>query len=79
MKDGTFNGIILLLCTDSYTVKEVVLLVNVLIIKYNIQCTIRYYNQCYLTIYILKKSIPKVRQIVLPYMHSSILYKLGLK
>jgi hypothetical protein len=28
MEDGTFNGITLLLSTDSYTIKEVVLLVN---------------------------------------------------
>ena len=79
MGDGTFNGITLLLCTDSYTIKEVVLLINVLIIKYEIHCTIRYYNQHYPRIYILKKSLPKMRQVVLPYMHSSMLYKLGLK
>ena len=79
MGNGTFNGITLLLCTDSYIIKEVVLLVNVLIIKYNIQCTIRYYNQRYPRIYILKKSLPKARQIVLLYMHLSMLYKLGLK
>ena len=45
--DGTFNEISLLLCTDSFTIKEVVLLINVLIIKYDIHCTIRYYNQRY--------------------------------
>ena len=79
MGDGTFNGITLLLCTDSYTIKEVVLLINVLIIKYDIHCTIRYYNQRYPRIYILKKYLPKIRQIVLPYMHLSMLYKLGIK
>ena len=55
MGDGTFNAITLLLCTDSYTIKEVVLLINVLIIKYDIHCTIRYYNQRYPRIYVLKK------------------------
>ena len=79
MGDGTFNGITLLLCTDSYSIKEVVLLINVLVIKYDIHCTIRYYNQHYPRIYILKKHLPKIRQIVLPYMHSSMLYKLGIK
>ena len=79
MGDGTFNGITLLLCTDYYSIKEVVLLINVLVIKYNIYCTIRYYNQRYPRIYILKKCLPKVRQIVLSYMHSSMLYKLGIK
>src|SRR5271154_1862252 len=79
MGDGTFNGITLLLCTDFYSIKEVVLLINVLVIKYDIHCTIRYYNQCYPRIYILKKSLPKIRKIVLPHMHSSMLYKLGIK
>lgn len=69
MGDGTFNGITLLLCTDCYTIKKVVLLINVLIIKYDIHCTLRYYNHRYPRIYILKKFQPKIRQIVLPYMH----------
>lgn len=33
MGDGTFNGITLLLCTDSYWIRELVLLINVLIIN----------------------------------------------
>jgi len=61
MGDGTFNGTTLLLCTDSYSIKEVVLLINVLVIKYDIHCTIRYYNQHYPRIYILKKCLPKIR------------------
>jgi hypothetical protein len=41
--DGTFKGgIILLFCTDSYSIKDVVMLINILIIKYGIHCTIRY-------------------------------------
>jgi hypothetical protein len=79
MGDGIFNGTTLLLCTDSYSIKEVVLLINVLVIKYDIHCTIRYYNQHYPRIYILKKCLPKIRKIVLPYMHSSMRYKLGIK
>ena len=79
MGDGTFNGITLLLCTDSYSIKEVVLLINVLVIKYDVHCTIRYYNQHYSRIYIVKKYLPKIRKIVLLYMHSSMLYKLGIK
>jgi len=78
MGDGTFNGISLLLCTDSYTVKEVVLLINVLIIKYDIDCGIRYYKSHYPRIYIFKKHMAKLRLIVQPFMHQSMLYKLGL-
>ena len=79
MGNSTFNGTTLLLCTDSYSIKEVVLLINVLVIKYDIHCTIRYYNQHYPRIYILKKYLPKLRKIVLPYMHTSMRYKLGIK
>lgn len=50
--DDTYNGITLLLCTDCYSIKEIVLLINVLIIKYDIHCTIRYYNNIYPRIYI---------------------------
>jgi hypothetical protein len=79
MGDGTFNGISLLLCTDSYTIKEIVLLINVLIIKYDVHCTIRYYKQIYPRIYILKESLFKLREIILPYMDKSMIYKLGYK
>jgi len=30
--------------TDSYSIKDVVMLINILIIKYDIYCTIRYYS-----------------------------------
>jgi hypothetical protein len=79
MGDGTFNGISLLLCTDSYTIKEIVLLINVLIIKYDVHCTIRYYKQIYPRMYILKESLFKLREIILPYMDKSMIYKLGYK
>jgi len=78
MGDGTFNGITLLFCTDSYSIKDIVMLMNVLIIKYDIYCTIRYYNNRYPRIYILKKSLFNLRQLVKPFMHPSMLYKLGL-
>ncbi len=42
MGDGTFTGKSLLLCTDSFSIKEVVLLINVLIIKYDLCCIIQY-------------------------------------
>ena len=43
---GTFKGISLL-CTDSYSIKNIVLLINVLIIKYDINCSIRNYKHRY--------------------------------
>ena len=48
-------------------------------IRYNINCTIHYHSKKYPRIYILKKSLPKVCNIVLPYMHTSMFYKLGKK
>ena len=77
MGDGTFNGISLLLCTDSFTIKETVILMNVLFIKYDISCTIRYYNNKYPRIYIYKSQMPKIISIIKPYMHKSMMYKLG--
>jgi hypothetical protein len=61
-EDGTFKGIILLFCTDSYSIKDVVILINILNIKFNIHCTIRYYN--FPRIYVYKRYIPKLRSIV---------------
>jgi hypothetical protein len=79
MGDGTYNGITLLLCTDSYKIEDVVKLINILLIKYDVNCTINYHKKIYPRIYIFKKDLDKVRKIVLPYMHKSMLYKLGIK
>jgi hypothetical protein len=76
---GTFNGFTLLLCTDSYSRKDIVVLINILIIKYDIHCTIRYSKPNLPRIYILKKDMPKLCSIVQPFMYSSMMYKLGLK
>lgn len=40
MGDGSRKNKGLLLCTDSFTIQEVVLLMNILIIKYNLKCTL---------------------------------------
>ena len=78
MGDGSYNGKGLLLCTDSFEIKEVVLLMNVLMIRYNINCTISYNSKKYPRIYISKKYIISLQKIVLPFMHKSMFYKLGL-
>jgi hypothetical protein len=79
MGDGSYNGKGILLCTDSFKIKEVVLLMNVLMIRYNINCTISYHSKKYPRIYISKKYIIPLQKIVLPYMHRSMFYKLGIK
>ena len=78
MGDGSYTGKGLLLCTDSFLIEEVVLLINVFIIKYSINCCVQYSTKKYPRIYIRKESMLKLRKIVLPHMHESMLYKLGL-
>jgi len=78
MGDGSRgNGTGLLLCTDSFSIQDNVRLINVLIIKYRLDCRIRKHGE-YPRIYIRQRSIPLLRSIVLPYIHNSMLYKLQL-
>jgi hypothetical protein len=77
MGDATALNYGLIICTDSYSIQDVVRLINVLIIKYRLECS------CYnaLTkprIYIKSKSMPILRDVVKPYMTESMLYKIGL-
>jgi len=48
---------------------------NVLMIRYRLDCTLVRDHGKYPMIYINAKSMPILRSIVLPYMHYSILYK----
>lgn len=75
MSDGarTQNG--LTLCTDSFTVKEVVLLMNILMIRYNLKCSM-HMSAGLPRIYISAISMPHLREIVKPYMFSFSNYKL---
>jgi len=72
---GTCRG--LYLCTDSFTQLEVQRLEDYLKNKYNIKCTIHKINGRY-RIYVLAKSVQVVIDLVLPYMHETMLYKLGI-
>lgn len=76
MGDGSGSRHGLLLCTDSFTISEVVKLINVLIIRYRLNCTLRFHSPTQPRIYIRESSIGKLRGIVEPYMFSSMLYKL---
>ena len=44
MGDGSRQRHGLILCTDSYSVSDIVRLINVLIIKYRLDCTLRYHT-----------------------------------
>ncbi len=57
--EGTFNGITLLFCTELYSIVYVVRLINVLMIKYIIHCTIRYFKNRHPRIDVFKKDMVK--------------------
>ena len=72
---GTCKG--LYICTDCFTFTDVQRLTSYLTETYNLRCSIHKAQGNY-RIYILAKSVQTVRDLVLPYMHPSMLYKLGI-
>lgn len=78
MGDGAKLNKGLILCTDSYTVQEVLKLMNVLKIQYDLNTFIQGIKNKRSRIYILQESMPKLINIVKPYMLKSMLYKLHL-
>jgi hypothetical protein len=74
MGDGTYNSGVRIQ-TDSFTVQEVVLLINILIIKLNLECSL-HFQRGNPVLYIKSKSIKKNLHNILPYMHDSMKYKL---
>lgn len=78
MGDGAKLNKGLVLCTDSFTIQEVIILMNVLKIKYDIDSTIQGIQNQRPRIYILPKSMPKLINICKPYFLPSMLYKLNL-
>jgi hypothetical protein len=78
--DGVCRNPGIALCTVSFTVEEVVRLMNVLLVRYQLDCTLFFHgkNNTQPRIYIRSKSMPLLRSIVLPHMHNSMLYKIGL-
>lgn len=73
MGGGSYNtGItIQTLC---FTLKELVLIINVLMIKLDLECTIHKQDD-YSVIYIKRKSLKKNLHNILPYIHPTLLYK----
>lgn len=73
--DGTktYKGITL--HTQSFTIKEVVFIINILIYKFNLKCSLHLQrNQP--TIYISSKSMENLQPQILPYFCKSMKYKL---
>lgn len=81
MGDGSVLRFGLKICTNCYSVQYVVRLINVLMIRYRLDCTIhlkRQNKKIEYLIYIRQGSIPLLRQIVRPHRCSSMLYKIKL-
>jgi len=75
MAYGTKSNMGLILQTQSFTVKEVVFIISVLIYKFNLKCSIHMQrNQP--TMYISSKSMTRFNLKYLPYICNSMRYKL---
>ena len=77
--DGCFHKTqrSLYLCTNSFTLEEVNLLVSVLTNKFNLKCTVHKQGKGY-RIRISSKSLPVVQSLLKDIMPSMMLYKIGL-
>jgi LAGLIDADG DNA endonuclease family len=65
MSDGVSNQYGLTLCTDSFTVKDTITLINILKLRFNLDCSLHYYSKCkYPRIYIKASSMNQLRLIV---------------
>jgi hypothetical protein len=74
--DGGFNKNGLYLCTDSFSLKDVIFLLNVLNIKFGLDCTIQKTQKGAYRIYIKKGSMSNLQSILIPYLPSTMLYKI---
>jgi group I intron endonuclease len=78
MGDGVARKHGVILCTDSYSIPDVVRLMNVLMIRYQLDCLLRIHMPINLPrIYIRERSMPLLRTIVRPHMHYSMVYKIS--
>lgn len=77
MDDGCKSGSGLKLATNSFSYSDCILLIKMLYENFNLKSSIQLSGvENQFIIYIWKESIPLVREIVQPYVHSSMKYKL---
>jgi hypothetical protein len=80
MGDGGLVNPGIRISTYNFNLQEVKFLVYLLKKLYNLDCTMQILkNGTQSSIYIEKKSVPELIKIVLPYIHNSMYYKLGIK
>jgi len=79
MEDGSVQPQGLVICTNCYTIEDVIRLMNVIMIRYRLECTMQLKRQNkkfeYL-IYIRQGSIPLLYTIIISYIHPSMYYKI---
>lgn len=79
MDDGGWANNGIRIATNSFQLKQIELLSEVLKSKYNLETTVQKLSVKNLySIYIKKQSINDIRELLLPYIHPSMLYKLGI-
>lgn len=79
MGDGAVIRHGLIICTNSYSIQDIIRLINVLIIRYRLECGLhlkRQNQKIEYMIYIRQASMPLLRTIVAPYFHPSMYYKI---
>jgi hypothetical protein len=75
MGDGAMKNNGITLCTDGFTLQDVVLLINILILKFDIQPTL-HKEKGNFRIYINHNSLLKLYPYIKPHFHSDMLYKI---
>lgn len=78
MDDGMKAGEGLRLCTESFQYSEILILTKMLKTKFNIESKPQKRGSNKWRIYIGKAQMPLLREIVKPYIHSDMLFKIGL-
>jgi hypothetical protein len=78
MGDGSYHLSGLVLCTDSYNVSDVIRLMNVLFIKFQLDCTLQFNSSGKPRIYIKSNSMVRLQSIVAIHMVDSMKYKIHL-
>lgn len=74
--DGAKKNKGITLCTDNFSLQEVVLLINILILKFNINPTI-HKEKKFFRIYINKIDLIKIKPFIEPYFVDHFLYKIN--
>lgn len=78
--DGTYTNAGVRIATNCFTLNEVEFLGNILKNKFNLDVTVQKISlKNQYSLYIKKNSIDKLKELVLPYLHPSMHYKIGIK